>query len=91
MGKRLEEKEIGDFGSRGSNVYFRKRSDIIKSAPLSSHGLDSHFPAVLCQVFSTGSGCHWDFVRVVAPKSGSAAAGLGFFFREAEFVTVTFL
>lgn len=51
MEKRFERKEIGDIGSRSRNVYFRKRSNIIKSTPLSLHGIDSHFPDVLCQVF----------------------------------------
>lgn len=89
MEKSSEEKEMGGFGSRSRNLSFRKRSDIFKSTPLSLHGLDSHFPDVLCQV-STGAGCHLEFVRVVAPENGSAAAGLGFFFTKAEFVTGTF-
>lgn len=49
--KSFEEKEISNFGSRSRNTYFRKRSDIIKSTPLSLCGTDSHFPDVLCQVF----------------------------------------
>lgn len=89
MEKSFEEKEIGDFSSRSRNMSFRKRSDIFKSTPLSLRGLDSHFPDVLCQV-STGARCHLDFVRVVGPKNGSAAAGPGFFFTKAEFVAVTF-
>lgn len=81
MEKSFQEKEISDFGSRSRNMYFRKRSDIIKSTPLSLCGTDSHFPDELCQVFHK-SRCHLDFVRVVAPKSSSASSRAEIFLQE---------
>lgn len=72
MEKSVEEKEIGDIGSKSRNMYFRKRSNIIKSTPLSLHGVDSHFPDVFCQVFHKVQGVTWTWLlpRVVLQQQG---------------------
>lgn len=51
MEKSFGGNEIGEFGSKNMSTYFRKKSNIMKSAPFSlkANGFDSHFSDVLCQ------------------------------------------